>query len=139
MSKRFFRWFLLVAVLAGLSCSFIVDTDQIDEGCASGKKLCAGTCVDIDDPAYGCQSGCGEPCRRENGIPRCGESGCEFETCLYGWGCSDCSEQILSDPEHCGGCNQACDAGLACSCGQCVDPDDAGVGGQAGDCPWEPE
>jgi hypothetical protein len=136
MSKRSFRWFVLVAVLAALACSFIVDTDEIVEGCGSGKKLCAGVCVDIGDPAYGCLPNVCEPCRRDHGIPRCGANDCEYETCLYGWGCSDCRRQILSDPEHCGGCNKSCDGGT-CRCGLCVDSIDAGAGGQAGDCPWD--
>jgi hypothetical protein len=123
----------LFAVSAALSCSLIVDTDEVDSGCGPGKKFCSGTCVDVGDPSYGClQNGC-EPCRRDNGVPRCEANDCEYDTCLYGWGCFDCREQILSNPAHCGGCNARCPiAGSTCSLGECIPPGGAGAGGEAG-------
>ncbi len=132
MSKLASRWFGLFAVFAVLSCSLIVDTEEIDSGCGAGKKFCSGSCVNVSDPAYGCLAkGC-EPCRRDNGVPHCVENGCEYDTCLYGWGCVDCSEQILSNPEHCGHCYNRCEPGETCSVGRCV-PVDAGAGGEAGE------
>lgn len=132
MSKRSSRCFGFIAVFAALSCSIIVKTDEIDSGCGSDKKLCLGECVDVGDPAYGCLEGVCEPCRRDNGVPRCGTNGCEVDTCLYGWGCPDCNVRILSNPDHCGHCYNECDDDWTCSVGRCVPPPGSGSGGEGG-------
>jgi hypothetical protein len=134
MAKLARRWLGLFGVLAALSCSFIVETEEISSGCGIGKKFCFGDCVDADDPAYGCLENVCDPCLRDNGVPRCGEDGCEYETCLYGWGCFDCSVHILSNRDHCGHCYNPCtDPDSTCSEGRCVPPPDTGAGGEAGE------
>jgi hypothetical protein len=133
MATRARRCFGLIGLCGALSCSLIVDTDGIDSGCGDRKKLCAGNCVSVDDPSYGCDSGC-EPCRREDGIPGCESGACVYETCLYGWGCPNCTEQVLSNPEHCGSCDIACNPDQICSVGVCI-PADTGGGGEGGGSP----
>ncbi|HVR19445.1 MAG TPA: hypothetical protein VMS65_07110, partial [Polyangiaceae bacterium] len=52
----------LSVVLGVLSCSLLVETSEISEGCGDGLKFCEDKCVGIDEPFYGCSpTGC-EPC-----------------------------------------------------------------------------
>jgi len=122
------RW-LAGPILAGawlfaLSCSLVVDTSEIDRGCGSGRKLCAGKCVEESDPAYGCTPSQCDPCRLTNAIPRCEGDTCVVNACLLGFDCPDektgCHTNILVDSAHCGHCQTACQAEESCSNGRCV-------------------
>lgn len=113
--------------LCALSCSLVVDTSDVDQGCGSGRKLCAGKCVDQTDQAYGCTpTGCA-PCRLTNAIPRCEGETCVVNACLFGFDCPDekagCLTNILVDSEHCGHCDTSCLPGQSCSNGGCVGGD----------------
>jgi hypothetical protein len=127
------RWVGVGALTSAAACSLLVDTSGLDEGCPSGRKFCAGSCVPVNDAAYGCEeTGC-EPCRRDNGVPRCDGTECVWDTCLYGYGCEQCTARILIDPENCGFCRHACDPDeQTCSAGECVPPGSGGAGGEAG-------
>jgi len=107
----------------------VVDTSDVDEGCGADRKLCAGKCVELDDPAYGCARNECAPCRLTNAIPRCEGDTCVVNACLLGFDCPDekvgCLTNILVDPGHCGHCYTACQETQSCSNGMCVD-------GQAG-------
>ena len=133
MPRRWARRWLGVAAVAGAgACSLIVDTSGVDEGCPSGEKFCAGRCVPVNDPTYGCQpAGC-EPCRTDNGVPRCGaDQRCEFDACLYGFGCLDCSAKILIDEDNCGACGHPCADKETCASGSCEGA--GGAGGEGGE------
>ena len=127
---------LFGAALGSLACSLVVDTSEIDSGCGDGKKFCAGTCVGVDDPAYGCTLDRCDPCRLDpfgnafgdRVIPKCERGVCVAETCAFGYGCPDCSKRLLTDPANCGKCGNPCDGEQTCSLGSCVS--DGGAGGE---------
>jgi len=117
--------------LCALSCSLVVDTSDVDEGCGSNRKLCADKCVEQRDPAYGCAStGC-DPCRLTNAIPRCDGEVCVVDACLLGFDCPErtmgCLTNVLVDSSNCGACQMGCDPGQSCSDGECVS-EQAGAG-----------
>jgi hypothetical protein len=114
------RLLVASAILAFCGCSLIVDTSDIDRGCASSEKLCEGKCVPVSDPAYGCTADLCEPCTFTNAIPRCEAGECIVLACLEGFGCSDCSKNLLIDRQNCGGCGQACASDQHCVNGACA-------------------
>lgn len=123
------RTFIAAGLLCALSCSLVIDTSDVDEGCGSGRKLCAGKCVSVTDKAYGCTpTGCA-PCRLTNAIPACLDGKCVVEGCLLGFDCPEemvgCLTNVLVDPDNCGHCGMPCPGEQTCSNGTCVN-------GQAG-------
>ncbi|HEX2673621.1 MAG TPA: hypothetical protein VHM25_22235 [Polyangiaceae bacterium] len=110
--------------LCALSCSLVVDTSDIDQGCGSNRKLCGDQCVELSDPAYGCTRDECAPCRLTNAIPRCDGETCVVAACLFGFDCPEektgCLTNVLVDSEHCGHCDTACTDGTSCSNGKCV-------------------
>jgi hypothetical protein len=130
-----------LATLSGaLACSFIVDTDEISSGCASGTKYCDGRCVDVKDASYGCTlKGCA-PCQQtESGdffsdryVPECSGDQCVVSRCAGDYGCAECDRHLLTDEAHCGACMHACTSVQTCSVGSCVPLDAAGGTGGAG-------
>lgn len=110
--------------LCALSCSLVVDTSDVDEGCGSNRKLCAGKCVELIDPAYGCSRNECDPCRLTNAIPRCDGETCVVNACLLGFDCPEentgCLTNVLVDSHNCGHCHSACEDGTSCSNGTCV-------------------
>jgi len=129
LRRSFVRSIIAAGWLCALSCSLVVDTSDVDQGCGSGRKLCGGKCVDITEAAYGCTPDECAPCRLTNAIPRCNGGACVVDACLFGFDCPEektgCLTNILVDSAHCGNCDKACDEGTSCSNGKCI-------GGQAG-------
>jgi hypothetical protein len=123
---------IAAAWLFALSCSLVVDTSEIDGGCGPERKLCAGKCVNQDDPAYGCTPNLCDPCRLTNAIPQCAGNTCVVEDCLLGFSCPEertgCHTNIFVDSAHCGDCLTRCNDGESCSNGECV-----AVGAAGGD------
>ncbi len=116
---------LLAGLLFGAAgCSLVVETADIDRGCASDEKVCLGRCVRIDDPAYGCNPDHCEPCELNNAIPTCSATGsCLVSACLFGFGCPDeagCSINLLADSANCGTCTTQCAADQSCQNGVCA-------------------
>ncbi|HKO51240.1 MAG TPA: hypothetical protein VJV79_26205 [Polyangiaceae bacterium] len=117
---------LLIAAgwLCALSCSLVVDTSDVDQGCGPSRKLCGDQCVDLNDPAYGCTRSECTPCRLTNAIPRCDGDTCVVNACLLGFDCPEektgCLTNILVEQAHCGHCNTPCDREQSCSNGKCV-------------------
>lgn len=125
MNCRAFAGSLITLALFGvLSCSFVVDTSDIDRGCGPGKKLCGtGNCVLLNDPAYGCTRDNCEPCALTNAIPECAGETCAVKACLLGFGCPNeagCPANLLVEPANCGLCNFGCAANESCQNGACV-------------------
>lgn len=120
-------------VLGVVGCSVFVDTSELDaerpdpeQACSPDEKACRGRCVSRNDPAFGCGAGC-EPCQAHtrNAIFECVEGRCEVVACLDGYGCPDCSVNVLIDSDNCGACgnvchNAPCSAGV-CNVSACVD------------------
>jgi len=126
--------------------------------CPTGTKLCAGGCVEVNDPAYGCDPKlCLAPCSTDHGTPKCTENGtCGILKCDQQGGWADCNhlakdgcETNLLDPATCtkcdvqcdltqvcdlknGGCSTACGAGLKNCDRSCVDVDTNAL--NCGDC-----
>jgi hypothetical protein len=143
MARTFRRLLGLSTLFGVVACSFIVDTDEIDSGCASGTKYCDGRCVDVNDASYGCTSeGC-DPCETDDSgdpigdryIPKCERGECVIDRCVGDYGCAECDKHLLSNDQNCGTCMHACETGWTCSYGECVPPDDGadGSGGAAGE------
>lgn len=111
-------WSLAVA------CSLAVDTSELDEGCGPDRKLCGGQCVLIADPAFGCDPVDCDPCRSDNlnVIPRCDAGMCEYDTCVFPYGCDNCATNLLTNALRCGDCNTSCTRDQTCSLGVCVPP-----------------
>jgi hypothetical protein len=98
-----------------------VDADAADVAveapCGADTKLCAGTCVPLDDPAHGCASTSCSPCA----VPPhatgavCGISGaCAIARCAAGFDDCDgvvgngCETSLLVDVANCGQCGRGC-------------------------------
>jgi len=103
-----------------IGCSLLVDASDIDARCAPGQKLCDQLCVEIDDPAYGCSVTLCPPCPQlSHAIQACDGTQCIVESCEFGFGCDDCSQNLLTSEQHCGGCAVACATGSLCEDGEC--------------------
>jgi hypothetical protein len=122
--------------------------EDAGNGCAAGEKMCAGTCVKITDPVYGCSPNTCTACMVKRSTAVCIGGSCAVGTCDPGY--ADCNknaadgcETDLSSPSSCGSCNGMCGAAApnctpvgptfqcATGCGadapllcgkQCVDP-----------------
>ena len=114
------RLLVLACVLvASAGCSLLVDTSELDEGCPPDAKLCDG-CVSKNDPAYGCgDEGC-EPCPTSHAVPICKDGECAADFCEYGYGCDNCTANLLTEEGNCGECEHRCSAGERCVAGMCV-------------------
>jgi hypothetical protein len=118
---RAFRVILASGGLAVLGCSLLVETSDLDAGCAVGQKLCPDYgCVALDDAAFGCEPDVCVPCERANAIPSCENGRCAIGSCVFPYGCSDCHANLLTDEENCGTCSDRCSLGERCEHGACV-------------------
>ncbi len=96
-------------------------TKPTPEGC---KKVCAGACAPLDDPAFGCGQASCAACPAPTGtVAGCAPSGDCSLTC--GAGATDCDGNLTngcnllaSDGKHCGRCDHSC-LGAACVAGKC--------------------
>lgn len=95
--------------------------------CDADQKVCDGSCVQIDDPMYGCApDGC-NPCVVPNATAICDQYACAIAACVEGYadcmnGAADgCEIDIRTDPDNCGGCDQPCTdyANQPCQAGKC--------------------
>ena len=102
--------------------------------CADGRLPCDGVCVDPQTDPLHC-GGCGRACAAgtacvDGGCTDPCDGGCDESTevcdagvCTCRPGLSRCGEGCLdlaSDPEHCGGCGQACGGDQRCLEGACT-------------------
>ena len=113
--------------------------------CGPGAKACAGQCVVVTDPLFGCDDTACAPCALPNATTTCAaEAGCVVSTCTSGF--ADCNgvaadgcEADLASPATCGGCGLACPVlehvTMACAAGTCTGACEAGFA----DCNADPE
>lgn len=124
MLRSVVRPLIAAGWLCALSCSLVVDTSDVDQGCGPKQKLCGDKCVERGDPAYGCTRTECAPCRLTNAIPRCDGETCVVAACLLGFDCPEektgCLTNVLVDSNHCGHCDTACQDDESCSNGMCV-------------------
>jgi hypothetical protein len=112
-------------------------------GCPTGQKTCNGTCVNTNDPAFGCAATVCDPCVIANAEVQCAPSptppspACALLKCNTGFfNCNtdltDGCEQTIDTVAHCGSCNRACDTtestAATCSASKCVHTCNAGFG-----------
>lgn len=99
-----------------------------EEGCSSGDKACAGGCVAINDPSFGCTTtGC-SPCPAiSNGAAVCAGGVCAH-TCDQGF--VDCGGQACS----CGGGNHCLSDGTCGPCRAALAPCNVGTDCCSGSC-----
>ncbi len=127
---------MTMATLAGsfYGCSLLVSPSELDEGCDSELKACAGKCVARDDPEHGCADATCRPCVVANATAHCSAEGvCAVAACQGKFadcnGDGDapttdgCEVDTGHDPLHCGSCQAVpcrSDNGEAgCSGGKC--------------------
>jgi hypothetical protein len=112
---------LLAAAGVGLQCSTYsgaptdagagtADAAAGTVTCSGSEKLCAGTCVSLSDPRFGCGAKTCEPCALPNTkASRCEANGqCGVAQCAPGWDYCEATAGCTVDPqapETCGGCS----------------------------------
>jgi hypothetical protein len=110
-----------------------------DASCDQGQCV-PGDCLEgfadcNQDPADGCEvdinsdpdhcGACNQGCSFDNAQAGCQEGSCVIADCDTGYAdCNGesgdgCEIETDSDPDHCGGCAEACDSGQSCSGGVC--------------------
>jgi hypothetical protein len=84
-------------------------------GCKPDEKTCAGMCVKIDDPSYGCgTASCGACAPQANATATCSQGVCVLGACATGFKNCDgndgngCETDVQSDPMQCGACGSPC-------------------------------
>ena len=84
-------------------------------GCLADEKTCAGMCVKLSDPTYGCgTTSCGACATVPNAQATCSQGVCVLGTCADGFKNCDgndgngCEANIKTDPLQCGACGSAC-------------------------------
>ncbi|MBI5535764.1 MAG: hypothetical protein HY898_23735 [Deltaproteobacteria bacterium] len=86
-----------------------------DAPCPANQKLCGGTCVSVDDPAYGCDAkACQPACAPAHATAKCQSTVCTIDICEAGWSDCDgfvtngCEADVATDVNNCSGCGKAC-------------------------------
>jgi hypothetical protein len=98
-------------------------------GCTEGTKACGGTCVGVDDPAFGCSADACDPCGSAGASAQfaCQTGACVVSACSAGHLDCDgdskngCEVDPNVDPTSCGGCangHAGQPVGVEC-CGTC--------------------
>jgi hypothetical protein len=118
------------ALLGGLfwtlaaACSIVVDADELQQGCAEGRKPCEIEpgelgCVDEGDADYGCARESCVPCTLAHAVEVCGGDGdCAVGTCEPGYENCDltakngCEVNLETSYDDCGSCGSSCEAEL---------------------------
>ncbi len=106
------RWLLVGLALSVQSCSLVVDTNSLKEGCPEGTKPCFGKCVSKDLPQYGCgRPGC-NPCGLPHAKANCNAASvCGIAECAPPFGDCDrdptngCEVNTYESLQYCGGCS----------------------------------
>jgi hypothetical protein len=131
----FWLWALSAA------CSLVVDSHELQKGCAAGTKPCEVTpgelrCVSVTNPEYGCARESCVPCTLPHTVEVCGGDGeCAVGTCEPEFENCDrmprngCEVDLDSSYHDCGSCGANCDdalrdmpraASAECDVGHCV-------------------
>jgi hypothetical protein len=114
---------LLASVSTLWGCSAVVGADELQGGCngdstlccSEEQKVCEGRCVNLSNPAFGCDSDGCDPCDIPNATAVCSSTGtCRISTCVTGF--DDCNGQpgdgceanLAVDLDNCGVCDNIC-------------------------------
>lgn len=110
--------------------------------CGAQEKLCAGSCVPLDQPQTGCAAPACDPCALSHASATCAAGACAVGSCNGAF--LDCDNQApngcetdsSSDPAHCGTCANACPSGFVCQNGgcKCDNNGDCDAGGSSFSC-----
>ncbi len=90
------------------------DADAGDGGCGPGDKVCGGSCVQVDDPDFGCGLTDCTPCAFANGTARCSNGQCRLAGCNSGFSdcnlneADGCEQPTGTDANNCGACGNVC-------------------------------
>ena len=105
------KWLLICLALSVDSCSLVLETNSLNEGCPERTKPCFGKCVSKDLPQYGCgRAGC-IPCGLPHAKANCNaESVCGIAECVPPFADCDqdptngCEVNTYESLQYCGGC-----------------------------------
>jgi hypothetical protein len=81
-------------------------------GCTSPARVCESTCVQPDDPRFGCGAESCAPCAIPHASSNCSTGQCTLASCFDFW--LDCNGdpadgcELLADPSNCGACGKVC-------------------------------
>ncbi len=127
----------------GSSTTSTTSTSSSSSGsCGSQEKLCAGSCVPIDQPQTGCAAPACDPCALAHASATCAAGACAVASCngafldCDGQAPNGCETDSSSDAAHCGICANACPSGFVCQNGgcECNNNSDCQAGGSSVSC-----
>lgn len=108
-------WLRFGLLLACAGCSVLISVEQLGNGvCGKGQKACNESCVNADNPGFGCALESCAPCAIANAVSICSSAGqCAIAICRGAF--EDCDHQVENgceidldhDPDHCGACTGA--------------------------------
>jgi uncharacterized protein (TIGR03382 family) len=96
--------------------------------CAANEVNCPTGCAELSSDPFNC-GGCGNDCAAllpNVATATCSANACAIATCDAGFGDCDadtangCETDTQTSFDHCGSCNQPCQAGQVCQNGMCV-------------------
>ncbi len=107
----------------------VCDLGTCAAACADGRIHCGGGCFDSLTDVRHC-GGCDQACDVPNADNACQDGSCSVAGCLDDFGdCNatpddGCEVDLTTDPDNCGGCDQACpgypNAGATCRNSRCA-------------------
>ena len=118
----------------------------LEAACEAGTKACAGACVTLDDPGYGCGPTHCSPCELPNAVAGCGAPdggadggvlACDVAVCkgthadCNGTPLDGCETDTSDDLYNCGACGHDCSnlphvaGNVSCTAGVCTFDDSA--------------
>jgi hypothetical protein len=102
------------------ACLPSLDDLQDGRSCGANQKACLNTCVNLDDPAFGCGSSATcEACAFTNARASCRDGKCVIAICEIPFDNCDnndangCETNTDTNVDRCGSCGNKCNGGAA--------------------------
>lgn len=102
-------------LLTRFDAGALASTPAVGAACPPATKSCAGQCVPLEQPQFGCSSRACSACQVSNATPRCNQQGgCDIAVCYQAFDNCDgdvsngCETNVRTDPDHCGSCQHRC-------------------------------